>query len=62
MSMKILLNWRWEKTSAYVKRALKELGFYGRCPFRGLDGLPLQMEYDNDAIIPGCLCCQILDG
>jgi DNA-binding response OmpR family regulator len=51
MSMRLLLIEDEEKTSAYVKRALKELGFNVDVTADGLDGLHFAMEYDYDAII-----------
>jgi two-component system copper resistance phosphate regulon response regulator CusR len=51
MSMRLLLIEDEEKTSAYVKRALKELGFNVDVTADGLDGLHFAIEYDYDAII-----------
>lgn len=49
--MRLLLIEDEEKTSAYVKKALKELGFNVDVTADGLDGLHLAMECDYDAII-----------
>lgn len=49
--MRLLLVEDEEKTSAYIKRALKELGFNVDVSADGLDGLHLAMEHDYEAII-----------
>lgn len=49
--MRLLLVEDEEKTSAYIKRALKELGFNVDVSVDGLDGLHLAMEHDYEAII-----------
>lgn len=64
--MRLLLVEDEEKTSAYIKRALKELGFNVDVSADGLDGLHLAMEHDYEAIIldvmlPGLDGYSILD-
>ncbi|MCW8356283.1 heavy metal response regulator transcription factor [Marinomonas pontica] len=64
--MRLLLVEDEEKTSAYIKRALKELGFNVDVSVDGLDGLHLAMEHDYEAIIldvmlPGLDGYSILD-
>lgn len=64
--MRLLLVEDEEKTSAYIKRALKELGFNVDVSVDGLDGLYLAMEHDYEAIIldvmlPGLDGYSILD-
>lgn len=49
--MRLLLVEDEEKTSAYIKRALKELGFNVDVSADGLDGLHLAMEHDYEAIV-----------
>lgn len=49
--MRLLLIEDEEKTSAYIKRALNELGFNVDIAGDGLDGLHLAMECDYDAIV-----------